>query len=82
MVELQVLPNLISIKESIHMELVKGLLEKYPSTHEEVQEALESLKSGSDDALGHWHSFMKKGTSHDSEIRKMMKQNEANARPV
>lgn len=114
------------------MELVKGLLEKYP-TQEEVKEtldnadtgsstpenirntaidlisgaalgaaggalgakvaskkpaqaatreALESLKSGSDDALGHWHSFMKKGTSHDSEIRKMMKQNEAAAKSV
>lgn len=114
------------------MELVKELLEKYP-THEEVKEkldnadtgsstpetirnlvidigsgiglgvaggaigakiasrkpaqaatreALESLKSGSDDALGHWHSFMKKGTSHDSEIRKMMKQNEAAAKSV
>ena len=43
MVGLEALPNLISIKESIHMELVKGLLEKYPTdeevkgpTHEEV----------------------------------------------
>lgn len=114
------------------MELVKGLLEKYP-THEEVKEtldnadtgsstpenirntaidlvsgaaigaalggigakvtskkpaqaatreALESLKSGTDDTLGHWHSLMKKGTSYDSEIRKMMKQNAAAAKSV
>ena len=140
MVGLEALPNLISIKESIYMELVKGLLEKYPiqeevkgPTHEEVKEALdnadtgssipetirnlgidiasgaalgvaggalgakiaskkpaqaatrealESLKSGADDALGHQTSLIKKGTSHDSKVRKLMKQNEDAAKSV
>lgn len=114
------------------MELVKGLLEKYP-THEEVKEtldnadtgsstpetirnlaidigsgaalaaaggalgakvaskkpaqaatreALESLKSGVDDSLGHQTSLIKKGTSHDSKVRKLMKQNEDAAKSV
>lgn len=121
------------------MELVKGLLEKYPTqeevkpTHEEVKEvldnadtgssmpetirnlaidigsgaalgaagagikakfsskkpaqaatreALESLKSGKNDLLGHWRSLMKKGTADDSLVRKMMKQNEKAAKSV
>lgn len=114
------------------MELVKGLLEKYP-TQEEVKEtldnadtgsstpenirntaidlisgaaagaalggigakiaskkpaqaatreALESLKSGADDSLGHMTSLIKKGTSNDSKIKKLMKQNEYAARSV
>lgn len=134
MVELKALPNLISIKEHIHMEMVKGLLEKYNDpTHDEVKEvldnadtgsstpenirnlvidigsgvglgvglgalgakvaskkpaqtatreALESLKSGTDDALGHWRSLMKKGTSSNSEVIKLMKRNEAAAKSV
>lgn len=134
MVGLQALPNLIPIKESIHMELVKGLLEKYNEpTHEEVKEildnadtgssapenirntavnlasgaalgvalgglgakiaskkparaatreAIEQLKNGADDALGHQTSLIKKGSSRDSEVRKLMKQNEDAAKSV
>lgn len=132
MVEFKALPNSISMKESIHMELVKGLLEKYP-TQEEVKEkldnadtgssipetirnltldigsgaalgaagagikskfsslkpakaaakeAIESLKNGVDDVLGHWQSLMKKGTSNDSLVRKLMKQNKKAAKSV
>lgn len=132
MVEFKALPNSISIKESIHMELVKGLLEKYP-TQEEVKEkldnadtgssipetirnltidigsgaatgaalsslgaaitskkpaqaatreAIESLKNGVDDVLGHWQSLTKKGTSNDSLVRKLMKQNKKAAKSV
>lgn len=54
MVELKALPNFISIKESIYMELVKGLLEKYPTdeevkgpTDEEVKEKLDNADTGS-----------------------------------
>lgn len=133
MVEFKALPNSISIKESIHMELVKGLLEKYPTQEEEVKEkldnadtgssipetirnltidigsgaatgaalgglgakitskkpaqaatgeAVESLKNGVDDLLGHWHSLVKKGTSNDSLVRKLMKQNKKAAKSV
>ena len=129
------------------MELVKGLLEKYPiqeevkdpiqevkgPTHEEVKEALDNadtgssipetirnlgidiasgaalgaagsgikakfsskkpaqaatreaveiLKSGKDDLLGHWRSLMKKGASDDSLVRKMMEQNKNAAKSV
>lgn len=47
-----------------------------------TKEALESLKSGVDDTLGHQSSLIKKGTSHDAEITKMMKQNEKAAKDV
>lgn len=47
-----------------------------------TKEALESLKNGVDDALGHQYSLIKKGTSHDKEINKMMKQNEKAAKDV
>lgn len=47
-----------------------------------TREALESLKSGVDDSLGHQTSLIKKGTSHDSKIRKLMKQNEDAAKSV
>jgi putative nucleotidyltransferase with HDIG domain len=45
-----------------------------------TKEAIEQLKNGVDDSLGHQTSLIKKGTSHDSEVRKMMKQNEDAAR--
>lgn len=47
-----------------------------------TRRALERLKSGKDDLLGHWRSLMKKGTSDDSLVRKMMKQNENAAKSV
>lgn len=47
-----------------------------------TKEALENLKNGADDALGHQYSLIKKGTSHDKEINKMMKQNENAAKSV
>lgn len=47
-----------------------------------TREALESLKSGVDDSLGHQTSLIKKGTSYDSKIRKLMKQNEDAAKSV
>ena len=114
------------------MELVKGLLEKYP-TREEVKEtldnadtgsstpetirnlvidigsgaalgaaggtlgakifskkpaqaatreAIEQLKNGVDDSLGHQASLIRKGTSNDFSVLKMMKQNEDAAKSV
>lgn len=45
-------------------------------------EALESLKEGADDALGHQKSLVKKGTSHNQEVLEMMDQNEAAAKSV
>lgn len=44
------------------------------------KEAIEQLKSGVDDSLGHQASLIKKGTSHDPEVKAMMKQNEEAAR--
>lgn len=45
-----------------------------------TKEAIEQLKNGVDDSLGHQTSLIKKGTSHDKEVGKMMKQNEDAAR--
>ncbi len=47
-----------------------------------TKEAIEQLKNGVDDALGHQYSLIKKGTSHDKEVTKMMKQNEKAAKDV
>lgn len=47
-----------------------------------AKEAIKNLKEGMDDSLGHQYSLIKKGTSHDAEITKMMKQNEEAAKSV
>lgn len=47
---------------------------------EATKEALEQLKKGKDTSLGHQKSIIERGASHDSEIKKMMKQNEDAAR--
>lgn len=47
-----------------------------------ASKALELLKRGADDALGHQTSLIKKGTSKNSKVMKMMAQNEAAAKSV
>lgn len=47
-----------------------------------AREAIEQLKNGVDDALGHQTSLIKKGTSQDSKVKKLMKQNEEAAKSV
>lgn len=47
-----------------------------------AREAIEQLKNGVDDALGHQTSLIKKGTSKDQSVRKMMAQNKEAAKSV
>lgn len=47
-----------------------------------TREAIEQLKNGVDDSLGHQRSLIKKGTSNDFGVLKMMKQNEEAAKSV
>lgn len=47
-----------------------------------TRDAIEQLKIGVDDALGHQRSLIRKGTSNDWGVLKMMKQNEEAAKSV
>lgn len=47
-----------------------------------TREAIEQLKNGVDDALGHQRSLIKKGKSNDWGVLKLMKQNEEAAKSV